>query len=166
MKHAGTAFLVVMLFSTLGLWGIAQQKNGAYASRLRDLEARHAKFEEDQRVFYQQGEKSQRRIATLEVEKADLTQAVEELKTAVAERDDLRKQLTVRTTDLAGRTKERNELRSQLDARTQERDTKSQELKQFSQELQALLGRMENAIATTAPRAGATEAIPASRRTE
>jgi len=37
MKHAGTAFLVVMLLSTLGLWGIAQQKNGAYASRLRDL---------------------------------------------------------------------------------------------------------------------------------
>ena len=58
MKHAGTAFLVVMLLSTLGLWGIAQQKNGAYASRLRDLEARHSKIEEEQRSFAAQAEKT------------------------------------------------------------------------------------------------------------
>ena len=159
MKHAGTAFLVVMLFSTLGLWGIAQQKNGAYASRLRDLEARHVKIEEDQKAFAQQGDKNQRRIATLEVEKAELTQAVEELKVVVVERDQLKKQLTVRTS-------ERNDLRAQLDKRTQERDTRSQELKQFTQELQALLGRMDSAVANAPRAAGATEAIPASRRSE
>ena len=159
MKHAGTAFLVVMLFSTLGLWGIAQQKNGAYASRLRDLEARHTKFEEDQRTFAQQNDKYQRRIATLEVEKADLTQSVEELKVVVVERDQLKQQLVVRT-------KERNDLKVQLGSRTQERDQMSQELKQFSQDLQSLLGRMEGVLANGPRAAGATEAVPTSRRKE
>ena len=171
MKHAGTAFLVVMLFSTLGLWGIAQQKNGAYASRLRDLEARHVKIEDDQRAFAQQTDKNQRRIATLEVEKADLTQAVEELKVVVAERDQLRQQLVVRTNEreqtkaqLASTTKERNDLRTLVGSRTMERDQMSQELKQFSTDLQALLTRMESTLANAPPRA--TEAVPASRRSE
>ncbi len=159
MKHAGTAFLVVMLFSTLGLWGIAQQKNGAYASRLRDLEARHTKLEEDQRTFAQQNDKNQRRIATLEVEKADLTQSVEELKVVVVERDQLKQQMIVRT-------KERNDLKVQLGSRTQERDQMSQELKLFSQDLQSLLGRMESVLANGPRSAGATDAVPASRRTE
>jgi len=159
MKHAGTAFLVVMLFSTLGLWGIAQQKNGAYASRLRDLETRHAKIEDDQKSFTQQSERNQRRIAALEVEKAELTQAVEELKVVVAERDELKKQLTVRT-------HERNDLRTLLDARTQERDTKAQELKQFAQELQSLLGRMDSTIAAGQRPVGPTVAVPVSRRPE
>jgi chromosome segregation ATPase len=173
MKHAGTAFLVVMLFSTLGLWGIAQQKNGAYALRLRDLENRHAKIEEDQRLFAQQTEKNQRRIATLEAEKAELTQAVEDLKVVVVERDQLKNQLTVRTTErdaaasqLATRTKEANDLRGQLAARTQERDSKSQELRQFSQELQAILGRMENSLAANSRSILPPELVPASRRSE
>jgi FtsZ-binding cell division protein ZapB len=148
-----------MLFSTLGLWGIAQQKNGAYASRLRDLEARHAKIEDDQKSFAQQSERNQRRIAALEVEKAELTQAVEELKVVVAERDELKKQLAIRT-------HERNDLRTQLDARTQERDTKAQELKQFAQELQALLGRVDSTIAAGQRPVGPTVAVPVSRRPE
>ena len=157
MKHAGTAFLVVMLFSTLGLWGIAQQKNGAYATRMRDLETRYTKIEEEQRTFAHQAEKNQRRIATLEVEKSDLIGAIDELKTAITERDDLRQQLKVRTQD-------RDTLRNQLVNRTKERDQVSQELRQFSAELQGLLGRVEVVLGNT-PRTG-VEAIPASRRSE
>lgn len=144
MKHAGTAFLVVTLFSTLGFWGIAQQKNGTYASRLRDLEARYAKIEEEQHTFAQQREKSQRRIAALEGEKAELTQAIDELKAAAVERDDLRIQLT---------------------ARTKERDGVAQDLKAFSRELQSLLGRVDAAVANSS-RPATTEAIPASRRSD
>lgn len=148
MKHAGTAFLVVMLFSTLGLWGIAQQKNGAYATRMRDLETRYAKIEEDQRIFAQQTEKNQRRIASLEVEKADLSRAVLELKTVAAERDELRDQLQARTQD-------RDTIRVQ-------RDQLSQELRQFSLDLQNLLGRMDGVLAN-APRSGVVDALPTSR---
>jgi len=158
MKHAGTAFLVVMLFSTLGLWGIAQQKNGAYTTRVRDLEARYTKIEDEQRSFAAQWDKSQRRIATLEVEKADLTQAIDELKTALNERDEMRQQLQVRTQD-------RDTLRNQLVNRTKERDKVAQDLRQFSQDLQGLLGRMDDVLAN-APLPGTVEALPASRPTE
>lgn len=158
MKHAGTAFLVVMLFSTLGLWGIAQQKNGAYASRMRDLEARYTKIEDEQRTYAAQTDKTQRRIAALEVEKADLTNAIEELKLVVNERDELREQLQVRT-------RERDAAKVLLTGRTRERDQLSQELRQFTQDLQSLLGRMESAM-STGPRANGIEALPASRPSE
>jgi chromosome segregation ATPase len=158
MKHAGTAFLVVMLFSTLGLWGIAQQKNGAYASRMRDLETRHAKLEEEQRSFAQQAEKNQRRIANLEAEKSDLVRSIDGLKNVVRERDELRQQLQTRTQD-------RDTLRNQLTSRTKERDQLAQELRQFSQDLQSLLGRMDDVITSQSPRNG-VEALPTSRRSD
>lgn len=172
MKHAGTAFLVVMLFSTLGLWGLAQQKNGAYASRLRDLETRHVKFEDEQRALAQQAEASRRRIVQLEVEKADLTQAVDQLKVVLIERDELKQQVVARTQErdeasaqLIDRTKETKELRTQLTSRTRERDQVSHELKQLSTELQTLLGRVENVIASV-PGANVIQATPTFRRVE
>lgn len=176
MKHAGTAFLVVMLFSTLGLWGIAQQKNGAYATRMREIEARHAKLEEEQRSFASLSEKSQKRIASLETENTALTRAVADLKSVVRERDEIRRQLEIRTVD-------RDNLRVQLNDRTKERDQISVELRQFTQDLHLLLGRMEGVLATGGPTTASgptsdgptngptngsanVEAIPASRSSE
>ena len=43
--------LIVIMVATLGLWGCAQQKNGSYASRLRDLENRYTKLEDDHRAL-------------------------------------------------------------------------------------------------------------------
>lgn len=167
MKHAGTALLVVMLLATFGLWGIAQQKNGAYASRLRDLENRYAKVEDEQRVTSQQVDRSQRRITQLEAEKAELNTAVTELKAVVSERDELKHVLAVRSQErddarsqAAARTKERNDLREQLGARTQERDKTAQELRMIGQDLQSLLGRIETALSNS-PKS--VDATPASR---
>lgn len=167
MKHAGTAFLVVMLLATFGLWGIAQQKNGAYASRLRDLENRYSKVEEEQRVTSQQVDRSQRRITQLEAEKIELTNTVEQLKEVVAERDELKHLVAVRSTErddarsqVAARTKDLKDLRDQLGVRTVERDKAAQELRMISQDLQSMLGRVETALSNS-PKT--VEATPTSR---
>lgn len=154
MKHAGTAFLIVMLFSTLGLWGCAQQKNGSYASRLRDLEVRYGKLEDEHRAVAALSDRHHRRLVQLE---KDLIAQGEELKLVVAERDELKNLITVRT-------KEREDARAQLKSRTQERDQVTGDLQQFHRDLQTLLGRMETALAN--PARGPVEVIPASRRSE
>src|SRR3954465_1539000 len=121
MKHAGTAFLVVMLFSTLGLWGCAQQKNGSYASRLRDLETRYTKLEDDHRALVSLGERHQRRIVQLEKERTDLTARVEDLQKVADDREELLAQVAAVSkqrdglqVQLAGRTRERDELSTRL----------------------------------------------------
>src|SRR5258708_39766411 len=90
MKHAGTAFLVVMLFSTLGLWGFAQQRNGSYAARLRDLENRYGKLEDDHRMIASLSDRHQRRISQLEKERTDLAEQVDDLRKFAEEREALR----------------------------------------------------------------------------
>ena len=184
MKNTGNVFLVVMLFTTLGLWGWAQQKNGNYASRLRELEARCAKMEADHRGVVAAGDRNQKRVAELERERRELIAQVGELRLVAAERDELRGQLTVRTgerdelrEDLTARVRERDDLgrqvaaqsktlgdlREQLAARTKERDQVALNMQLFSRELQSMLGRMETVLNET-PRPGNVEATPASRR--
>lgn len=172
MKNAGNVFLVVMLFTTLGLWGWAQQKNGNYASRLREFEARCAKMEDDHRGAIASNDRTQKRVAVLEQERKELVAQVAELRYAVAERDELRDQLTIRTRErddlnrlAVVQTKELGDLRSQLAARTRERDQVTQNMQLFSRELQSMLGRMESVL-NEAPRPGSLEATPASRRVD
>lgn len=170
MKHAGTAFLVIMLFSTLGLWGCAQQKNGSYASRLRDLENRYTKLEDDYRALINLSERHQRRITQLEKERTELTAKVEDMQKVAEERDELQTKLTATTrqrdtlqVQLSGRTRERDELAGQLGTRTKERDQVTSDLQAFQRDLQSLVGRLETAL-NNVPRPAATEAVPTSRR--
>lgn len=137
MKNASTAFLVIMLISSLSLWGCSNQKNTAYNNKIRDLEARYGKLEEDYRLVVAASDNHRKKLAQLETQRSELTQQVEELKSLAQERDDLKKQLTQRTT---------------------ERDTVQTQLVEFSRDLQNLVGRVDAAARNSSPGVSATPA--------
>jgi chromosome segregation ATPase len=137
MIRARRGFVIVLALAPLGLWGCAQEKNGAANSKIRDLGARNAKLEEDLRVATSSGEGLRRKLAHTESQRADLAKQVERLE---------------------GVARERDELRKHLESRTGERDNLHTQLVQFGKELQNLLERVE---AVTAPRTPAASASAA-----
>jgi outer membrane murein-binding lipoprotein Lpp len=141
MQKASTALLVVMVISSLSLWGCTNQKNGATSTKIRDLESRHAKLEEDYRVILAANEANRRKIVQLEGQRDELTQKIEELQAVVKERD---------------------ELKFQLATRTEERDSAQNQLMQFTKDLQTLASRAQAAVART----NTLNAVPASRVTQ
>src|SRR5438876_3309750 len=122
MQKASTALLVVMVISSLSLWGCTNQKNGATNTKVRELENRHAKLEEDYRVILASNEANRRKLVQLETQRAELTQKIEELQGVVKERDDLKVQLATRT---------------------EERDGVQGQLMQFNKDLQNLASRAQ-----------------------
>ncbi|MCS7045328.1 MAG: hypothetical protein NZO58_03125 [Gemmataceae bacterium] len=143
MKNASTVFFVVVLFSSLGLWGCTHQKNGAYHAKIRELENRYLKLEEDYRAVVQAGEQLRKRIGELEAQRNQLAQRVDELKTIAKQRDELKTQLAVRTG---------------------ERDALHGQLTHLRRDLADLLGRIDTALAQ--PAEGSVAATPASRKSE
>jgi len=139
MKNASTAFLVIMLISSLSLWGCSNQKNTAYNHKIRDLETRHGKLEEDYRAVVAANDATRKKLANIEQQRLELSQQVDELKTAVEERAELKKQLGQRTT---------------------ERDNVQAQLVGLGRDLQALVGRVEAAAASYG---NPVVVIPASR---
>jgi DNA repair exonuclease SbcCD ATPase subunit len=128
MKNASTVFLVVIMFSSLGLWGCTHQKNGAYNAKIRELENRYLKLEEDYKAVILAGDQLRKKVGQLELQRSELTQQVDELK---------------------GIAKERDELRIQLTSRTTERDNLHGQMAQFRKDLAELLGRMDNTLSPT-----------------
>jgi DNA repair exonuclease SbcCD ATPase subunit len=137
MKYASTVFLAVMMFSSLGLWGCTHQQNGAYHTKIRELESRHSKLEEDYKAVVHTGDQLRKKVAQLESQRAELARQVAELQGIARERDELKGQLAVRTT---------------------ERDNLHGQITNFRKDVHDLLGRMDTALETTA-----VTAIPASR---
>ncbi len=86
-------------------------------------------------------EANRRKLLQMETQRAELTQQIDELQTAVKERD---------------------ELKVQLARRTEERDQSQGQLMQFSKELQTLAGRAEAAASRSF--GNTLNAIPASRQ--
>jgi septal ring factor EnvC (AmiA/AmiB activator) len=138
MTKASPLFLAVVLVSTAGLYGCSQDKNGGVNAKLRDMEVRYAKLEEDYHAVVATSEANRKKLAQLEVQKAELAKEVEELKVVVTERDELRKQLVTRTG---------------------ERDAIQSQLVQFRQDLMSLVGRVDSTLNT--PNAGGNP-VPAS----
>lgn len=144
MHSASKAMLVLMILAFFSLWGCAQQHPGpsSYHSRIRDLEARQAKLEEDYRVVSAANETLRKKTAQLEAQRNELNQKIvhqeEQGRQLVRQCDQLQQQLQARTG-------ERDELQEQLQARIGERDQFHDQLVQFSQELQTLAGRVEAA---------------------
>ena len=124
MQSAGRGFLVVLVLAPLGLWGCGQENSGSTSSKIRDLAARNAKLEEDQRTSSNASENLRKKLAQAEAQRFELAQLVEQLKDAARERDELKKQVS---------------------ARTSERDALHAHLLQFGKELQTLVGRVEAA---------------------
>ena len=143
MTKASPLFLAVVLFCTAGMYGCTQQKNGAASAKVRDMEARYTKLEEDYRVILSANEANRRKLVQLETQRSELTQKIQELQVVVKERDDLQKELVTRT---------------------EERDNVQTQLFQFSKDLQSLAGRAH--AAATRSFGGALSALPASRKSQ
>ena len=139
MKNASTPFWALVLIATLGMWCCAQQKNGANTNKIRDLESRYQKLEDDYRHLAQNSESHRKRLAIAENQRVDLQRQVEELKNIAQERDEIEAKLVLRTT---------------------ERDQVQTQFSQFTRDLQSLVQRMETA---SKPSTGSLQAVPTSR---
>ena len=149
MKSFNPLLVAALLFCVMSMWGCNQQKTGAISTKIRDLEARYAKLEEDYQSLQASQEQTRKRLGQAEAQRATM------------ERDnaDLTAQLTNANT-------ERESLAKQISQRTAERDSAQNNLMQFSKDLQALAGRVESALNTNSPSPKPGSIIPASRRTE
>jgi hypothetical protein len=143
MQKASTTLLVIMVISSLSLWGVSHQKNGATNTKIRELENRHAKLEEDYRVILAANEANRRKITQLDLQRTELIAKIDDLQVIVKERDDLKAQLTTRT---------------------EERDDAQTQLMQFSKDLQNLASRV--GAAASRSHGSTLNAIPASRNSE
>ena len=142
MQKASTALLVTMVISSLSLWGCTNQKNVATNVKIRELENRYAKLEEDYRVMLTANESSRRKLVQLEAQRTDLTRKIEELAAVVKERD---------------------ELKTQLEIRTEERDNAQHQFTQFSKDLQSLTVRVQAATRSMRPILSASTASRATQ---
>jgi septal ring factor EnvC (AmiA/AmiB activator) len=131
--------LAVLIVVSLGLWGCAQGPANGVGSveRVRALETKNAKLEDDFRAATGARDQLQRKVATLEEQSARLAKQVEQLQLVAKERDQLQQQLTVRTT-------ERDAVQAQFD--------------QFRSGIRSLLGQAE--AGTGGAAAPVTSAMP------
>jgi chromosome segregation ATPase len=155
MKSASTALLALLALASLGLWGCTQQKNGATNTKIRELEARYQKLEEDYHVVVAASETSRKKIAQLERERGELNRQLADLKVITQERDNL-------VSERDNLVSERNDLAKQVKTRTTERDALHGQLVQFGKDLQTLMTRVDTAAAAS-PAGSVTAAIPTSR---
>src|SRR6266849_4880977 len=85
----GKQVLFLVVIGCLGLWGCAQGPTAAHAERIRALETKIGKLEEDFKTAVAGRDQWRKKLTTAEEEKTLLSQQVE----------DLRQQLVVRTTE-------------------------------------------------------------------
>jgi len=134
MIRANKALWLVLVLLTVGLLGCAQGSGPAAGSaRLRDLEVRHAKLEEDYAAALAARDQARKQVTALQQESTALRQ------------------------QLAHAARERAELRQQLTTRTSERDALQNSLTQFSKDLHALVGRVDAAAGVQTGQPVATE---------
>jgi len=143
MMKAGRTLALVILCSSLSLWGCSSQKTGTFTAKIKELEDRHAKLEAQHGSLLSQNQENRKKMERLE---RDLSAQRDELQTLRAERDDLRKQIGVRTV---------------------ERDNLHTQLGQLAKDLQGMMGRVEAVMATVpapaiadTPNAAAPAATP------
>lgn|SRR5262245_3295216 len=145
MKNASTVFLVVMMFCSLGLWGCTHQKNGAYGAKIRELENRYLKLEEDYKGVVQASDTLRKKVGQLETQRNELNQQVDELKNIARERDQLRIQLVTRTA---------------------ERDNLHSQISQFRRDMQELIGRMDTVLSQNSSGNNSPPTVQTSRTKE
>ena len=94
----GNKALSVMLVALVGLWGCARGPVGqsAQAERIRSLESKCARLEDDYRAVASARDQARKQLAALESEKANVLAAKQ---SAVKERDALRQQIATRTNE-------------------------------------------------------------------
>jgi chromosome segregation ATPase len=125
------AAATVMVVS-LGLWGCARRpaEQSSNGDRVRTVEAKCVKLEQDYRSVAQARDKARKDLAAAEEETARLQKELADHQALLRERDELRKQLKANQSEkdqilqlVAQRTSERDELQQQVARRTNERDS-------------------------------------------
>ena len=117
-------FLTVVLVAGLGVWGCAQGPGGEKSGtdrKLRELEIRCARLEEDYRVAAAAKEQARQKCADLEREQAELRKAQEELQKEVEEaravkqeRDQLLQQLEQQKNEIKSLLERRDKIRAAM----------------------------------------------------
>jgi chromosome segregation ATPase len=92
---------IVMVVAASGLWGCAQGPAGsaAQSERLRALEAKCAKYEEDYRAVATARDQAKKAVTSLEQEKARIQRQLALKQEVEKEREDLRKQVEARSAE-------------------------------------------------------------------
>jgi hypothetical protein len=132
-----------MVVAALGAWGCAKGPANHYAvqaERIRTLEGKCAKLEEDYRAVAGARDVARKRVSALEEENAKLQKQAAELQVV---------------------RKERDALRQQLEARTGERDLLQLRCDRIKKGLQNLLGQDEAMINSANPPVTAARGGPA-----
>src|SRR5262245_15211599 len=131
--------LIVLTLVVMGIWGCAengQAPGASLADRIKALEAKNAKLEDDFRAVAATRDQLRRKLAVAEEEQARLQKQVEE-------QARLQKQAEEQ---LQTATREHDELRGQLTERTKERDALVKQFEQFRKTLKDLIGQAEAAL--------------------
>jgi uncharacterized coiled-coil DUF342 family protein len=144
MNRASKA-LVVMVVAALGLWGCAQGGNTSNAERIRALENKCAKLEDDYKAVAVARDGLRKRLTSLEEEQTRLQQEVDAHQPLLKERETL--------------LKEKDELTQQVNTRTTERDSVQNQLEQVRKGLRNLLGQADAAMTGRMP--SSVSALPA-----
>src|SRR5262249_46955400 len=88
--------LVVLLVATLGIWGCAQGPVGASAEKVKSLESKVARLEEDFRAAAAARDQFRKKLADAETNTVQLRQELDALQPVLKERDELQLQLKAR----------------------------------------------------------------------
>jgi TolA-binding protein len=130
MARANKA-LVVLVVAALGLWGCSQRPSPNGLERIKALEGKISKVEDDYKAVAIARDQARKKLAEAEEQRLKLQQELEQQQQVLAkERDDLKQQLTARTT-------ERDALQTQFEG--------------FRKGVRSLLNQADTAAANTTP---------------
>jgi outer membrane murein-binding lipoprotein Lpp len=137
--------LIVAVLACVGVWGCAQgqaKKSASTEERVRALETRCAKLEQDYKAVSLARDQAHKRIAALETEKTELQAEVEKGRLAALERDDLKVLVS---------------------SRTAERDAYQTQFEELRKGIRTLLGRADTAVPITPSLTGSAVTLSAPR---
>jgi TolA-binding protein len=145
MNRAGKS-LIVLLVAAVGLWGCSQaasNQTAAQADKIKSLEAKVSKLEDDYKAAAAARDQARKRISDLEDQHSQMEEQLAQLQKEVE----------------AGKlvVKERDELRQEVEARTGERDFLQMRCDKMKKGLQTLLGADD---ALSAPGQQQTQTAP------
>jgi hypothetical protein len=140
MARANKA-LVVLVVAALGLWGCSQRPAPNGLERIKALEGKLGKMEDDYKAVATARDQARKKLAE-----------AEELRLKLQQEADQQQQTL---------TKERDDLKQQVTARTTERDTLQTQFETFRKGVRSLLHQADTAAAVaTPPVLSATDATP------
>lgn len=128
--------ITVFFVAACGLWGCAEGPAGrtATAERVKVLEAKNSKLEEDARAAVNARDLARKQAAAIEAQRLALQQELDQLNGMIKERN-----------------KEREDLRAELKSKTTEREMLQTQYDQFRRNIRELLGQAEASLPVPTP---------------